>query len=97
MFKKLRTKKGFTQQNLANILHVDQTTISKWENGIRYLLIRMREEAIEAALPGVYDKLLQNDSLYLSAKCFPFENNPLISNFAKSKTSKYTICCPIGV
>lgn len=34
MFKKLRTKKGFTQQNLANILHVDQTTISKWENGI---------------------------------------------------------------
>lgn len=61
------------------------------KNTIRYLLIRMREEAIEAALPGVYDKLLQNDSLYLSAKCFPFENNPLISNFAKSKTSKYTI------
>lgn len=34
MFKKLRTKKGFTQQDLANILHVDQTTISKWENGV---------------------------------------------------------------
>lgn len=33
MFKQLRLKKKITQQNLADILHVDQTTVSKWENG----------------------------------------------------------------
>lgn len=60
-------------------------------NSIRYLLIRMREESIDAALPADSSGLLQNDCLYLSGKCFPFEKQPFISNFAGSKTSKYTI------
>ncbi len=34
--KALRTKKGVTQQQLANTLRVDKTTISKWENGLNY-------------------------------------------------------------
>ena len=33
VYKELRKKKGLTQVELSNILHVAQTTISKWEKG----------------------------------------------------------------
>ena len=33
IFKELRKRKGLTQIDLAQILHVNQTTISKWEKG----------------------------------------------------------------
>lgn len=32
-FKELRIKKGLTQQNLADLLKIDRTSISKYENG----------------------------------------------------------------
>ena len=31
IFKKLRKEKGLTQAELANLLEIDQTTVSKWE------------------------------------------------------------------
>jgi len=31
--KKIRTEKGISQGNLAEVLHVDRSLISKWENG----------------------------------------------------------------
>lgn len=34
--KMLRKQKGVTQQRLADILCVDKTSISKWENGFNY-------------------------------------------------------------
>ena len=33
--KELRLDKGFTQQQLADILKVDRTTVMKWETGER--------------------------------------------------------------
>lgn len=33
VFKKLRKEKGLTQTELASILNIDQTTVSKWELG----------------------------------------------------------------
>jgi transcriptional regulator with XRE-family HTH domain len=33
IFKKYRKQKGLTQIELAEILDVDRSTISKWENG----------------------------------------------------------------
>ena len=33
VFKKLRTDKGITQVELAQIMNVQQTTVSKWEVG----------------------------------------------------------------
>ena len=33
--KKLRTKKGLTQNQLASLMFVNKTTISKWESGSR--------------------------------------------------------------
>ena len=35
MLKKLRTKKGLTQSQLARAMYVNNTTISKWESGSR--------------------------------------------------------------
>lgn len=58
---------------------------------IRYILIRMREEIIESAMPESGGKLLHASKVYLNSKCYPYEKRPLISNFAGSKTSKYTI------
>lgn len=34
-FKRLRQRSGLSQQQIASIFNVDQTTISKWENGER--------------------------------------------------------------
>ena len=36
IFRAYRMKSGFTQCQLADLLDVDQTTISKWENGVAY-------------------------------------------------------------
>lgn len=36
IFRAYRMKCGFTQCQLADLLDVDQTTISKWENGVAY-------------------------------------------------------------
>ena len=33
--KELRIEKGITQQQLADVLKVDRTTVMKWENGER--------------------------------------------------------------
>ena len=33
--RKLRTKKGLSQVQLANLMFVNKTTISKWESGSR--------------------------------------------------------------
>lgn len=56
---------------------------------IRYLLLNLREETLESVLPAQYDKHLRNDdSLYLSSKCLPFEKNPYISNLVGRKTSE---------
>ncbi len=34
LIRELRTEKGLTQQDLASALHVSQTAVSKWENGV---------------------------------------------------------------
>ena len=34
--KECRIKKGFTQKDLADLLFVDVTTVSKWERGVSY-------------------------------------------------------------
>ena len=36
IFRDYRRARGYTQCQLADLLDVDQTTISKWENGVAY-------------------------------------------------------------
>lgn len=35
-FKQLRKESGLTQQDIANVVFVDKTTVSKWELGANY-------------------------------------------------------------
>lgn len=53
---------------------------------IRYILLNLREDVLEAVLP--YDEDAKRlGQLYLSSKCYPFEKNPYISNLVGKKTS----------
>ena len=53
----LRDKKHITQEELSNILHVDRSTISKWENGEALPRAEMLPE-IAKALDCSIDDLL---------------------------------------
>lgn len=60
------------------------------KNTVRYLLLRMREDMLDAVINQHYAKL-NSDAVNLINKCYPFEKNPYISNFAGSKTSNFTV------
>lgn len=53
---------------------------------IRYALLNLREEVLEALLTNKYNSR-SLDGLNITTKCYPFEKNPFISNIAGSKTS----------
>jgi ATP-dependent exoDNAse (exonuclease V) alpha subunit len=55
---------------------------------IRYALLSMREEILEVLLPNQYNNKCLSDELYITSKCYPFEQKPFISNLAGKKTSK---------
>lgn len=55
---------------------------------IRYILLNLREEAIEEVLPDLYNSKLLKNGPYISSKCYPFETKPFISNIAGGKSSK---------
>ena len=56
------------------------------KNTLRYLLINLREETLEKVLPWSGAKKTLSPNLFLSAKCYPFEKNPYISNLFGSNT-----------
>ena len=58
---------------------------------VRYILMNLHEEVLEAVLPTMYDRYFLTDELYISSRCYPFEQNPFISNLAGRKTSKGSI------
>lgn len=57
---------------------------------IRYALLNLREEILDALLPNQYNSR-HLDDLYITSKCYPFENKPFISNLAGKRTSKGAI------
>ena len=65
-----------------------KTSRKKGRNVIRYLLINLRAETIESILPTRFHPKQLSDDLYISSSCYPFEQNPFISNLAGSKTSE---------
>lgn len=58
---------------------------------VRYILLNLREEVIEAVLPNAFDKRDLTDDLYITSRCYPFEKNPFVSNLAGRRTSKGSI------
>lgn len=55
---------------------------------IRYVLLNLKEEILETLLPNKYNSKCLSDELYVTSKCFPFEQKPFISNLAGKRTSK---------
>lgn len=58
---------------------------------IRYVLLNLREEILEALLLNKYKGRCLSDELYITSECYPFEQKPFISNLAGKKTSKGNI------
>lgn len=58
---------------------------------IRYVLLNLREEILEVLLPNQYNYKCLSNELYITRKCYPFEQKPFISNLAGKKTSKGNI------
>lgn len=63
----------------------------KGKHTVRYILLNLREETLESVLPNAFDKKCLSDDLYITSRCYPFENHPFISNLAGRKTSKGNI------
>lgn len=67
---------------------------SRKENVLQYdiyVLLNLREEILEVLLPNQYNKRQLSDELYITSKCFPFEQKPFLSNLAGKRTSKCNI------
>lgn len=70
--KRLRKQKGITQQELADILCVDKTSISKWENGANYP--NQNIQVLIADYFGVsVDYMLGRDNLPPYKNIYPLE------------------------
>ena len=77
-------------KDILILLHENysQKSEKKGRNVLRYLLINLRADAMEDVLPETaYSKRLSDD-LYISSDCYPFEQNPFISNLAGRKTAE---------
>ncbi len=81
--KDCRAKKNYTQQELANLLYVDVTTISKWERGVTYPDITLipdicktlditEHELIEASHDTEYRKMKKDAKKYNNMKLTTF-------------------------
>jgi len=59
MIRKLRRDKGITQRELAEMLGVDRTAISKWEQGIAFPYESIEEYIVKTYSDGteMYEKL----------------------------------------
>ena len=61
------------------------------KNTIRFLLINMREDRISDVIPNQFNSPMPKTPFYFAKKCFPFEKNPYLANYAGSKTSNGNI------
>ena len=85
----LRKEKGFTQQDLANKLHITDKAVSKWERGLSYPDI--------TSISTLAD-ILDVDSSYLIDLC-KSEENPYLESDKKEDIKKFihTILKGIGL
>lgn len=60
-------------------------------NTVRYVIMRLKEELVEAVLPENSEAALKSNNVYLSKECYSFELNPILYNLPKSKTNGKTI------
>ena len=56
----LRRRAGYTQTDLAKLVNVDQSSVSKWENGVIRPARKLREP-LAKALNCTVDELMKED------------------------------------
>ena len=74
---------------LHDRFHANSTILGK--NTIRYALIKLREELLEDLLPEDQSEALNCGAVYLSKKCYAFEQNPIFYNLPGKRTNGKTI------
>lgn len=57
------------------------------KNTVRYVLIGLREELLDAVLPSDQSEALTSNLVYLSKRCYSFELSPILYNLPRSKTN----------
>lgn len=71
--------------SLHNNFDSNSTVFGK--HTVRYALIRLHEELLEDLLPEKREEALTSSSVYLSKRCYPFEQNPILYNLPNKKTN----------
>lgn len=99
IIKKLREKKGITQQQLAEILDVSEKTVSKWETGRGYPDITL-VEGIASALGISVIELFSGENVINSNKSFnmkrvKFYICPVCGNIICGIGESIISCCGI--
>lgn len=61
------------------------------KNVIRYAIIQLREDLLEALIPDDSDDVLRSEIIYLSKACYPFIRNPILYNLPNKKTNGKTV------
>ena len=84
----LRKEKGFTQQELANKLHITDKAVSKWERGLSYP---------DITSISTLANILDVDSSYLIDLCKSEDNPYLDNNKEDTKKLIQTILKGIGL
>ena len=74
----LRKQKNYTQEDLANILHVSRQAISKWENGISYPSMDILTSIAKVFNVSIDDLFNQND-----VRNITFKHNNKLKIFKK--------------
>ena len=80
--RKLRTKKGLSQNQLASLMFVNKTTISKWENGIHLpdaAMITRLAKALDVDIGTLFSTASESDE---SPKIIMVEDNKPILNYS---------------
>lgn len=72
-------------------MHFFSECVTFGKNTIRFLLINMREDRISDVIPNQFNSPMPKTPFYFAKKCFPFEKNPYLANYAGSKTSNGNI------
>ena len=83
----LRKEKGFTQQDLANKLHITDKAVSKWERGLSYP---------DITSISTLANILDVDSSYLIDLC-KSEDNPYLKSDKKEDIKKLIQTIPKGI
>ena len=75
---------------ILKLIRRDYSRLSnnKGKNTIGFVMLHMRDEILKNLIPNQFFNKCLSETLYISKRCCPFENNPLVANLVGTKSSK---------